>query len=76
MKDSESIRISISFTNEDVLHCISCINFVRYLSDPETDDNALSITLDDVKYLESLLSREYAIMREVIEASGGSDNVI
>lgn len=76
MEDSKIIRMPISFTKEDVLHCISCINFVRYLSDTETDDEALSITLDDVEYLERLLSLVYEIMCEVIEASEGSNNII
>lgn len=76
MEDLKTIRMSISFTEEDVLHCLYWIKFVRYLLDSESDDADFSVSHDDIEYLESLLSREYVIMRDVIESSGGSDDVI
>lgn len=76
MSNSKIIRAPISFTREDFSHCISCIDFVEYLLNPCTDGDSLSISLDDVIYLSRLLCRECQIMREVIEASEGSDYVI
>ena len=76
MEDLKTIRMSISFTEKDVLHCLRWIKFVGYLLDPESDDVQRSVSHDDIVYLDSLLSREYALMRDVMELSGGSDNVI
>lgn len=76
MEDPKIVRIDVSFTDEDFSHCISCINFVKYLLDSESDNESLSISLDDVEYLAILLDREYQIMCEVIQVSEGSNNVI
>lgn len=76
MKESKTICLSISFTDEDILHCISCINAVRYLLDSESYDESFSISFDDIKYLASLLSREYNLMLNVVQASEGLDNDI
>lgn len=76
MSNSKIIRAPISFTEEDVSHCANCIGIVEYLLSPNTDGESLYITPDDIEYLARLLYREYNIMGEVLEASGGSDNVI
>ena len=73
MENSKIIRAPIRFTKEDFSHCISCIDFLEYLLNPDTDGDSLSISLGDVIYLSRLLCRECQIMREVIEASEGSD---
>lgn len=73
MEKSKIIRAPVRFTREDFLHCISCIDFVEYLINPDTDGDSLSISLCDVLYLSRLLCRECQIMREVIEASEDSD---
>lgn len=76
MENSVFIRAPTSFTMEDVSHCISCIDFVDYLLNPDTDGDSLSISLGDVIYLSHLLCRVCQIMCEVIEASEGLDNDI
>lgn len=76
MSNSKIIRAPISFTKEDVSHCANCIDIVEYLLSPNTDGESLDIMPDDIEYLARLLYREYNIMGEVLEASGGSDNVI
>lgn len=75
-KNSKILRFPISFTKEDFAHCFNCMQFVDYLLDMDTDGEPSTVQLEDVEYLERLLYREYQTMREVIEASGGSDNVI
>ena len=76
MENSNVIRVPISFTKEDYSHCENCIDVVEYLLSPDTDDESVHVTLDDVDYLARLLYREYNIMGQVIYASGGSDDVI
>lgn len=76
MSNSKIIRAPISFTKEDVSHCANCIYIVEQLLSPNTDGESLYIKPDDIEYLARLLYREYNIMVEVLEASGGSDNVI
>lgn len=76
MENSNIIRIGIRFTDEDLFHCVGCINLVRYLLDSESDDESFSTSHADLEYLSSLLSREYQMMYDVIEASEGSDNDI
>lgn len=75
-KNPKMVHFPRSFTNEDFEHCFSCILFVNYLLDTDTDAEPSIVNLKDVEYLERLLYREYQTMLEVIEASGGSDNVI
>ena len=75
-KNSEIIHFPRSFTKEDFAHCFNCMLFVNYLLDTDTDGEPSTVHLEDVEYLERLLYREYQTMREVIEASGGSDNDI
>lgn len=75
-KNPEILRFPISFTKEDFTHCFNCMLFVNYLLDTDTDGEPSTVKLEDVEYLERLLYREYMNMRTVIEASGGSDNVI
>ena len=75
-KNSEIIHFPRSFTKEDFAHCFNCMLFVNYLLDTCTDGEPATVHLEDIEYLERLLYREYQTMREVIEASGGSDNVI
>lgn len=76
MKKSKIIRMPISFTSDDFLHCLNCMQFVDYLLDESTDGMPKHVHYEDIEYLEKLLSREYEIMREVMEDSGGDDNVI
>lgn len=79
MKESENSKIvilPISLTFEDCEHCLHCWDFVRYLIDTNTDGLESTISLTDLDYLERLLCREANIMMTVMEASGGSDNVI
>lgn len=76
MSDSKIIRVSISFTKEDVSHCANCIDAVEYLLSPNTDGESLCITSDDIEYLASLLYREYSMMGEVLEASEGPNYVL
>lgn len=76
MENLKIIRVPIRFTKEDFSHCVSCIDFVEYLLNPDTDGEPLSISSGDVIYLARLLFRECQIMREVIEVSEDSDNVI
>lgn len=75
-KNSEIIHFPMSFTKEDFAHCFNCMLFVNYLLDKDTDGEPSTVHLEDVEYLERLLYREYQTMREVIEASEGSDNDI
>lgn len=75
-KNSEIIHFPRSFTKEDFAHCFNCMLFVNYLLDLDTDGEPSTVQFKDIEYLERLLYREYQTMREVIEASGGSDNVI
>lgn len=75
-KNPKMVHFPRSFTNEDLTHCFSCILFVNYLLDTDTDGEPSTLNLEDVEYLERLLYREYMTMRTVIQASGGSDNVI
>lgn len=76
MKTSKIIRMPMSFTSVDFSHCVNCLQFVDYLLDESTDGMPNSVYYKDIEYLEKLLFREYEIMREVMEASGGDDNVI
>lgn len=79
MKNPENpkmIHFPRSFTKGDLEHCFNCILFVNYLLDKDTDAEPSIVHLDDVEYLGRLLYREYQTMREVIQASGGSDDVI
>ena len=75
-KNPKMIRFPMSFTKKDFAHCFNCMGFVDYLLDTDTDGEPSTVQLEDVEYLERLLYREYMHMRTVIEASGGSDNVI
>lgn len=75
-KNPKIVRFPRSFTEEDFAHCFNCMLFVNYLLDTDTDGEPSTVKLEDVEYLERLLYREYMQMRTVIEASGGSDNVI
>ena len=79
MKESKNpkiVRCPISFTFEDCEHCLHCWDFVRYLIDTNTDGLESTISLTDLDYLERLLCREANVMMTVMEAAGGSDNVI
>lgn len=76
MKKSKIIRMPISFTSDDFSHCGNCMQFVDYLLDESTDGMPRTVHYEDVQYLEKLLFREFGIMLEVMEASGGDDNVI
>lgn len=76
MKKSKIIRMPMSFTSEDFAHCVNCMQFVDYLLDESTDGMPSTVHYGDIQYLETLLFREYNIMREVMEVSGGDDNVI
>lgn len=76
MKKSKIIRMPISFTSDDLSHCVNWMQFVDYLLDESTDGMPSTVYHEDIQYLETLLFREYNMMREVIEASGGDDNVI
>ena len=79
MKNPENpkiISLSLSFTFEDCEHCLHCWDFVRYLIDTNTDGMESTISLSDLNYLETLLCREANVMMTVMEAAGGSDNVI
>lgn len=76
MSNSKIVRAPVSFTDEDYLHCGNCIDIVEYLLSPNTDGESLYVNPDDIEYLARLLYRAYNIMGEVLEASGGSDNVI
>lgn len=75
-KNPKIVRFPIFFTKEDFAHCFNCMLFVNYLLDTDTDGEPSTVQLEDVEYLERLLYREYMNMRTVLEASGGSDNVI
>ena len=76
MEKSKIIRAPVRFTFEDYSRCSNCIDIVEYLLSPDTDGQSLYITPDDIEYLARLLYREFNIMSEVIESSGGSDNDI
>lgn len=76
MSNSKIIRAPVSFTDEDYLHCLNCIDLVEYLLSPSTDGESLYITSGDIEFLARLVFREYYIMGEVIEASEGPDYVI
>lgn len=75
-KNLKVVHFPMVFTEEDFAHCFNCMLFVNYLLDTDTDGEPSTVQLEDVEYLKRLLHREYQIMREVIESSGGSDNVI
>lgn len=75
-KNSKVLRFPIRFTEEDIDHCYKCLVFSEYLLDSDTDSDSFPLTLRDVQYLSRLLSREYHLMRDVIEASEGLDNDI
>lgn len=75
-KNPKMIHYPWSFTNEDFAHCFNCICFFNYLLDTDTDGEPFTVHSEDFEYLERLLYREYQTMHEVIEASGGSDDVI
>ena len=74
MSNSKILRFPLRFTEEDVEHCRKCLVFSEYLLDSDTDSDSFPLTLNDVQYLSRLLYREYHLMRDVIEASEGSDN--
>lgn len=76
MKTSKIIRMPISFTSDDFSHCVNCMQFVDYLLDESTDEMPKSVHYDDIEYLEKLLFREHGIMCEVMESSGGDDDVV
>lgn len=76
MKKSKTIRYSTSFTSSDFSHCLNCMQFVDFLLDDCTDSFLGSVRLADLHFLEKLLLREYDIMREVLEVSGGDDDVV
>lgn len=76
MKDSEIVRASVSFTDEDYLHCANCIDIVEYLLSPNTSGDSLYVKPDDIEFLAQLLYCAYNIMGEVIEASEGPNYVI
>ena len=76
MKKSKTIRYSTSFTSLDFTHCFNCLQFVDFLLDDSTDCIPGSVRYADIQYLEKLLLREYDIMREVLEVSGGDDDVV
>lgn len=75
-KHSKILSFPASFTKEDFAHCFNCMLFVDYLLDTDTDGEPSTVKREDVEYLERLLYREYTQMRNVIEASEGSDNDI
>ena len=76
MSNSKILRFPLRFTDDDVEHCRKCLVFSEYLLDSDTDSDSFPLTLSDVQYLSRLLYREYHLMRDVIEASEGSDNDI
>lgn len=76
MKKSKIIRMPMSFTSDDFSHCVNCMQFVDFLLDESTDGMPSTVHYGDIQYLETLLFREYNIMREVMEASGGGDDVV
>lgn len=75
MSNSKILRFPLRFTDDDVEHCRKCLVF-SYLLDSDTDLDSFPLTLSDVQYLSRLLYREYHLMRDVIEASEGSENDI
>ena len=75
-KNPKTVHLPISFTFEDCQKCLHCWDFVRYLIDTNTDGLESNISLTDLYYLERLLCREANMMMKVMEALGGSDNVI
>lgn len=75
MKTSKIIRMPMSFTSDDFSHCVNCMQFVDFLLDESTDGMPNTVHYEDIQYLEKLLFREYGIMCEVMEASGGDDVV-
>ena len=76
MSNSKIFRAPLSFTDEDYLHCSSCIYLVEYLLSSSTDGESLYITSDDIEFLARLVYRAYNIMGDVIESSEGPDYVI
>lgn len=76
MSNSKIIRAPVSFTYEDYVHCINCIDIVEYLLSPTTDGESLCISLDDIDFLALLLYRSSNIMRDVISSSEGPNYVI
>ena len=73
-KHSKILRFPVRFTEEDIDHCYKCLVFSEYLLDSDTDSDSFPLTLRDVQYLSRLLSREYHLMRDVIEASSLEDS--
>ena len=65
----EDYSTSISFTEEDYLHCSNCIDLVEYLLSSNTDGQSFDVSPDDIDYLASLLYLAHGIMYDVIEAS-------
>ena len=76
MSKSKIVRSPVSFTDEDYLHCLNCIDLVEYLLSPSTDGESLYITPDDIEFLARLVYRAYNIMGDVIEVSEGPVYVI
>lgn len=76
MKKSKVIRMPMSFTSEDFAHCVNCMQLVDYFLDESTDGVPNTVHYGDIQYLERLLFREWDIMREVMEFSGGDDDVV
>lgn len=74
MENEKILRFPVSFTKEDVEHCLNCIKLVDFFLDDETDGQPYEFNLDDIEFLERLLLRHYNAMRAVIEASRGSDD--
>jgi len=79
MKESKNPKIvsfPVSFTAEDAVHCLHCLEFVHYLTDINTDGLESTISLTDLDYLGRLLCREADVMMTVMEAAGAPDNVV
>lgn len=72
----EDYPTSVSFTEEDYLHCSNCIDLVEHLLSPDTDGEFFDVSSDDIKFLAQLLYLSHSIMGGVIEASEGFDNDI
>lgn len=73
-KHSKILRFPVRFTEEDIDHCYNCLVFSEYLLDFDIDSDSFPLTLRDVQYLSRLLSREYHLMRDVIESSSSEDS--
>lgn len=76
MENAKILHFPVSFTKEDIEHCVNCMSFVDYFLDDETDGQLFKLNVDDVKYLERLLCRDYKVMCSVVEASDCSDDDI